>query len=205
MFQLAEASYRHVGEMGVSDEVMRLLAVPGGAGMVVCPSSFLGSADLIKKTGRLNPKRLFHQDPDFMLRLAMLTGFCYVNLPLVRFDRSPAEIRHVGVSAAWNEVEFVLRDTQDWYEELLNLGDKVPPRVRSLIRQHLGSVYSGLANCHLEAGQYGRAREAALKALQMRPRLNMAAKCFLTWTSPGAARRAVRRHLERKKDLDAFI
>ena len=43
-----------------------------------------------------------------MFRLAMLTGFCYVNRPLVWFDRSPAEIRHVGVSVGmeqgWNSV-----------------------------------------------------------------------------------------------------
>src|SRR5277367_6259308 len=45
MFQLARDSYRHDGEMGVNADVLRLLVRPGGSGMVVCLSSFLGRAE----------------------------------------------------------------------------------------------------------------------------------------------------------------
>jgi glycosyltransferase involved in cell wall biosynthesis len=204
MFQLGQESYRHEGEMGVSTEVMKLLVVPGGAGMVIAPSSFLARADVVGRTGPLDIKRRFHQDPEFMFRLAMITNFCYVNRPLVWFDRSPVEIRHVGVSKEWDKTGFILQDTQEWYEGILRLGEDVPWKIRKLIRDHLGSVHSGLVNCYLETGQYGKAREAASKAVQIHPSFNFAVKCFLTWISPGLALRTVRRHQE-KKDSSAFV
>ena len=200
MFQLAGGSYQHEGEMGVSTDVMKLLVKPGGAGMVVCPSSFLARADVVRRTGPLDPKRRFHQDPEFMFRLAMLTGFCYVNRPLVKFDRSPAEIRHLGPSKEWDKMEFILRDTQEWFEGLLRLGEDVPWKIRKLVRELLGSVYSGLANCYLEGGQNGMAREATAKAVRMHPTFNFAVKCFLTWMSPQLALRIVRHRLEAKEE-----
>ena len=103
---MAEESYRHEGTMGVNTDVLRLLVRPGGAGMVVCLSSLLARADVVRRTGGFDPNLLYSEDSEFMFRLAMLTGFCYVNRPLVWFDRSPAEIRHVGVSAEWNKLEF---------------------------------------------------------------------------------------------------
>ena len=74
MFELAEMSYRHEAEMGVNDEVLRLLVRPGGAGMVVCPSSVLARSDVVRRTG-FNPKLRYSEDSDFLFRLAMLTGF----------------------------------------------------------------------------------------------------------------------------------
>ena len=205
MFQLAEGSYRHEDMMGVNSDVLRLLVRPGGPGMVVCPSSFLARAEAMKKAGGLNPKLRFQQDTEFMFRVAMLTNFCYVNRPLVWFDRSPAEIRHVGVSREWNKVEFILRDSQVWLEGLMLLGEAVPLDIRKLIRTQLGSVYSGLTNCYLEIGQYEKARQAVLKAAQLDLRFNVAVKWLLTWMSPELALRTVRRHQEKAKDSGAFI
>ncbi len=54
-----------------------------------------------------------------MFRLAMRTGFCYVNRPLVLFDRSPVEDRHIGVSSDWNKLEFFLQDSQLRLEGLM--------------------------------------------------------------------------------------
>ncbi len=119
LFQMAEESYRHEGTMGVNTDVLRLLVRPGGAGMVVCLSSLLARADVVRRTGGFDPKLLYSQDSEFMFRLAMLTGFCYVNRPLVWFDRSPAELRHVGVSSDWNKMEFFLQDSQLRLEGLL--------------------------------------------------------------------------------------
>jgi glycosyltransferase involved in cell wall biosynthesis len=41
MFHLTQESYRHEDAMGTNPDVLRLLVRPGGAGMVVCLSSFL--------------------------------------------------------------------------------------------------------------------------------------------------------------------
>ena len=74
MFQLAEESTRHEGTMGVNPDALKLLVRPGGAGMVICLSSFLARADRVRATGGLDPKLLFGEDSEFLFRLAMLTG-----------------------------------------------------------------------------------------------------------------------------------
>ena len=204
MFQLAEKSYRHEGTMGINTDVLRVLLSPGGAGMVVCPSSFVARADVVAKTGNFDPSLRFGEDSEFMFRLALLTGFCYVNRPLVSFDRSPAEIRHVGVSSEWNKLEFWLRDTQLKLETLGRL-DAVPGKIRKLIREQSAGVHSGWANFYLETGQYAKARAATLRAVQLDLTFKVAVKWLLTWINPRLALRAVERHQQARKDSVPFI
>ena len=186
--------------MGVSPDVLPRLVRPGGAGMVVCLSSLMARADMVRRAGGFDPKLLYSQDSEFMFRLALLTGFCYVNLPLVHFDRSPAEIRHVGVSAEWNKLEFWLQDSQRRLEKLLLLSEGLPGRIRQVVRERLSTVHSGWANWYLETGQYGMARQAVTRAAQLDLTFNIAVKWLLTWMSPRLALRAVRHHLEGKKE-----
>jgi len=205
MFQLAEGDDRHEGTMGVSTNVLKMVVRPGGGGMVVCICSILARADLVRKAGGFDTNLRFGMDSDFLFRLARLTDFCYVNQPLTLVDRSPAENRHVGVSAEWNKLEFVLRQTQIRFEKFLRLSEGLPEKMRKLILAGLGAVHSGLANCHLEAGEYGKAREAISRAAQLDLTFNIAAKWLLTWISPRLALRAVERHQQRKKDLVPFV
>jgi glycosyltransferase involved in cell wall biosynthesis len=205
LFQMAEESYRHKGTMGVNTDVLRLLVRPGGAGMVVCLSSLLAGADVVRRTGGFDPKLLYSQDSEFMFRLAMLTGFCYVNLPLVRKDQSPAEIRHVGVGTEFDKLEFLLQDSQLRLEGLLRFSEGLPRKIRKLVREQLRSVHSGWTNWHLETGQYRKAREAVSTAAQLDLTLNVAVKWLLTWISPRLALRAVRHYQERRKDSFPFM
>jgi glycosyltransferase involved in cell wall biosynthesis len=198
MFQLAHQNYRHEATIGVNSDVLRLLVRPGGAGMVVCLSSFMARRDAMRQTGGFDPSLLYSQDSEFMFRLAMLTGFCYVNRPLVLFDRSPVENRHVGVSSAWNRLDFFLQDSQLRLEGLSRLTEGQPPAVRDLVRRQLASVHSGWVNYYLESGQHGKARVAANKAAQMNLTFNVAVKWLLTWISPRLALQTVR-HRESKR------
>jgi glycosyltransferase involved in cell wall biosynthesis len=200
MFQLVEQEYRHEGTMGASPDVLPRLVRPGGAGMVVCLSSLVARTEVVRETGGFDLKLLYSQDSEFMFRLAMLTGFCYVNLPLVRFDRSPAEIRHVGVQSEWNKFEFWLRDSQLRLEGLLRLSEGLPKGIRNVIRERLSTIYRGWTNLYLETGQYEKAREAASRAAQLDLTFTVAAKWLLTWMSPRLALRAVRRRKERGKE-----
>jgi glycosyltransferase involved in cell wall biosynthesis len=200
MFEMVEDEYRHEGTMGVNRDVLQRLVRPGGAGMVVCLSSLVARADVVRKTGGFDPKLLYSQDSEFMFRLAMLTGFCYVNRPLVRFDRSPADIRHVGVSSEWNKLEFWLKDSQLRLEGLLSLSEGLPRKIRKVVRERLSNVHSGWANCYLETGQYGKARQAVSRAAQLDLTFNVAVKWLLTCMSPRLALRAVRRRQQRGKD-----
>lgn len=199
LFQMAEASYRHERTMGVNSDVLRLLVRPGGAGMVVHLSSLMARTDVVRKTGGFDPKLLYSEDSEFMFRLGMLTGFCYVNRPLTWFDRSPAEIRHVGVSAEWNNFEFWLRNSQVRLEGLLRLSEGLPRETRMVIRERLSSIYSGWVNWYLETGQHRKARHSVSRAAQLDLTFNVAAKWLLTWMSPHLALRAVRRRKKRGK------
>jgi glycosyltransferase involved in cell wall biosynthesis len=200
MFQLAENEYRHNGTMGESENVMERLVRPGGAGMLVCLSSLVVRAEVVRKSGGFDPTLLYSQDSELMFRLAMQTGFCYVNLPLVRFDRSPAELRHVGVSSDWNKTDFWLEDSQRRLEGLWRLRESLPANVRNAIRERLSTVHSGWANWHLENGEYEKAREAALKAAQLHLTFHVAAKWALTWVSPQLALRKVQQRKQRAKE-----
>jgi len=197
LFQMAEESYKHEGMMGVNTDVLRLLVRPGGAGMVVHLSSLLARADVMRKTGGFDAKLKYSEDSEFMFRLAMFTGFCYVNRPLIWFDRSPPEIRHVGVSSEWNKFEFWLRNSQLRLEGLLRLSEGLPKEVRDVIRERLSTVHRGWTNFYLETGEYGKAREAASRAAQLDMTFDVAAKWLLTWMSPRLALRAVQHRKEK--------
>jgi glycosyltransferase involved in cell wall biosynthesis len=201
LFEMAEESYKHEGMMGVNPDVLRLLVRPGGAGMVVHLSSLLARADLVRKTGGFDPKLLYSEDSEFMFRLAMVTGFCYVNRPLVWFDRSPAEVRHVGVTSEWNKEDFFLRENQRRLEGLLRLEQVLPKQIRNLIRTQLGSIHSGWANWYLETEQYAKAREAVCTSARLDLTINVAVKWLLTWASPRLALRSVRHH---QRGQDSF-
>jgi glycosyltransferase involved in cell wall biosynthesis len=205
MFQMVEHEYKHGGTMGISPNVLERLVRPGGAGMVVCLSSFMARADVVRKTGGFDRKLLFSQDSEFMFRLAMLTGFCYVNRPLVEFDRSPSELRHVGVQSEWDKPNFLLEDSQLRLERLSDLAGSLPTSVRRLIREQLGSVHSGWANWYLQNGEYGRARKSMSRAVQLDLTFNLAVKWLLTWTSPRLARRTAVSRQKRRKDSSAFV
>lgn len=205
LFQMAEENYRHEETMGVNTDVLRLLVRPGGAGMVVHLSSLLARADVLKKTGGFDPKLLYSPDSELMFRLATLTSFCYVNRPLVWFDRSPVETRHVGVSSDWDKADFFLQDSQLRLEGLLRLSEGLPIKIRKLVREQLRGVHSGWANWHLQSGQYAKARQAASRAFRMDPTFNVAVKWLLTWMSPRLALRAVRRHQEITKDSAGIV
>lgn len=205
MFQMVEHEYKHGGTLGVSPNVLERLVRPGGAGMVVCLSSFMARADVVRKTGGFDRKLLFSQDSEFMFRLAMVTDFCYVSRPLVWFDRSPAELRHVGVQSEWDKLDFFLEDSQLRLETLSGLAENLPTRVRKLIRKQLGSVHSGWANWYLEAGEYGKARKSMSRAVQLDLTFKVAVKWLLTWASPRVARRTALDRQRRRKDSSAFV
>jgi glycosyltransferase involved in cell wall biosynthesis len=204
-FQLGEQSYRHEGPVGVSREALRLLVRPGGAGMIICLSSLLVRAEVIKRTGGFDPTLLYSQDSQFMFRLAMHTDFCYVNRPLVGFDRSPVETRHVGVSSDWNKLEFFLRDSQLRLEGLLRMSEQLPNKVQKVIREQLSTVHSGWATWYLEAGRNDKARKAMSRAAGLDLTSKIAVKWLLTHVSPGLALRAIRNHQERVKDSSGIV
>ena len=205
LFQMAQGSYRHDGMMGINTEALRLLVKPGGGGMVIHLSSLTARTDLLRSTGGFDPKLLYSQDSELMFRLAMRTGFCYVNRPLVWFDRSPVATRHVGVSSEWDKTDFFLRDSELRLEGLIQLGDALPLKIQKLIREQLRTVHSGWANWYLETGEYRKARKAVSRAARMDLTFNIAVKWLLTWMNPRLALRMVRHHQVRTRESSSIV
>ena len=202
LFEMAASGHGYPDAMGVDSGVLEVLVNPGGAGMLVCISSLMARAETIKSIGGFDPALGFYADSDFMFRLAALAGFCYVNRPLVWFDRSPADTRHVGSSRDWDKLEFILNENRVRLEKFSRISGDMPAPVKRIIRTTLSSVHSGLANCHLETGDYQSARKSIWSAAQFELTLNIAAKWLLVWVSPGLALRKVR---QRQQTKDASL
>jgi hypothetical protein len=205
LFQMADEVCPHQQAVGVNTNVLEVLVRPGGGGMVVCISSLVARADAVRKAGGFDPTLGFYADSEFMFRLALFTGFCYVNRVLVRFDRSPAGTRHVGASKEWDRLEFILQESRVRLEKFMLTDEGLPTKVRKLIREHLGSVHSGLANCHLESREYEKARESLSRAAHFHLTFNIAVKWILSWVSPQLALRTVRHHQGRMKGATPVI
>jgi len=189
IFQLSKETYLHGDPMGVNTEVWKLLVDPAGGNMVLSPSSLLARAEVVRKTGGFDPRLRYTEDTEFLFRLSLVTGFCYVNRPLVRRDQAPPEVRHVGISADWNRVEFRLQHSQLRWESLLRLSESLPKKMRSAIREGLRSTHSAWANWYLVTGQFEMARQAVSRAAMTRLTINGALKWLLTWVSPQLALR----------------
>ncbi len=150
--------------------------------------TLLCRADLLRETGGFDPELRFTEDYDFVFRLALVTTYCYVNIPLAIIDRTQAAVRHNGVSAIWDRVDFRLDCEQRRYEKWLKLSVEFPSDVRTIILRHLRAIHSGRANLFLAQREYELAqRELSIAAkYQLTP--NLVAKWILSRVSPSIAR-----------------
>jgi GT2 family glycosyltransferase len=129
---------------------------------VVWMQTVVARADVVREVGGLDPKLRCYEDLDFTFRMALATGFCFVNMPMVLLDRSPA--RHTGASSDWDREEFCLAMDQYRLEVQERLGASLPAPIRRAIAENLRAIHSEWANWHLKNRQYAKAREAAATA-----------------------------------------
>ncbi len=161
---------------------------PAGVSVV----TLLCRADLVRKAGGFDPTLHFTEDYDFVFRLSLVTNYCYVNLPLVIVDRTVATVRHTGVSAVWDRVDFRLDCEQSRYEKWLRLSAGLPS-VRKTIVRHLRAVHSGRANWFLSRQEFELARRELSVAAMYQLTPSVAIKWILSRISPKVARDLVLR------------
>jgi glycosyltransferase involved in cell wall biosynthesis len=161
---------------------------PAGVSIV----TLLARADDIRKAGGFDPALQFTEDYDFLFRLSLVTGFCYVNAPLAIIDKTPAQQRHAGASEIWDNIEFRLQSEQYRYEKWLGLGT-VTASMRKSILAHLRSVHSAWANFYLARKEYAQARRSLSAAAKYQLTSTVALKWLLTSLSPQFASLIVRR------------
>jgi glycosyltransferase involved in cell wall biosynthesis len=148
----------------------------------------IAKKDLIRRVGMFDPYLRYSEDHDFLFRMALVTRFCYVNMPLVLIDRSPADIRHTGASRDWHRVEFCLQMDQHRFEKQLKMSDTLPGSVRRRIRQNLRSIHSHWATFYLETRQFDRARNSLQTACGYHLSLRLVLKRLLTASMPRVSR-----------------
>jgi glycosyltransferase involved in cell wall biosynthesis len=195
IFEVSEGLYRHEGSMDVTKGALEL-AAKLSQGFCIWPSSLLAHADVVRRTGGFDPKLRCEEDSDFLFRLARLTGFCYVNLPLICLDRAPRESRHQGACADWDTMEFRLQQIQYRLEKRLPLIDGLPETIGKAVRKELSLVHKAWANRYLETGEYGKARKSVSEAVRFDLTFNIVVKWLLTWICPPLALRIMRHRME---------
>jgi glycosyltransferase involved in cell wall biosynthesis len=188
----------HIGRL--ADPVIHLLNPPAG----VYVQTLIVPRDLVDKVGGFDPKLRLSEDTDFLFRLALVTGFCYVNRPLVEIDRTPN--RAVGIVEHISEDEkFRLQQLQHMYETWLGLIGDSRNEIKRIILMRLEEVQNGWADCSLEERDYKAARRALAEAIRIRFTGKTAIKWILSQVLPGLTRRLVIRQdsLRRKRQTPA--
>ena len=165
--------------------------------------TLITKAALARAVGGFDPRLRFGEDDDFLFRLARVTGFCFVNKPMVVVDRSPAQGRHTGPNAIWDTADFRLAQNQYRYEKQLHLSEGMPRYVRRSIRKDLRGVHSAWANWFLQNGNLERSMQAVSVALKCRFSIAIFVKYLLMHVSPSLVRRLVCLKSRRSKPYDA--
>jgi glycosyltransferase involved in cell wall biosynthesis len=185
LFQLSGADRKEL--IGRADDVNELVKHFDQVWM----QTVIAKTDLVRSVGGLDSQLHFHEDQDFLFRLALATRFCYVGMPMVLIDRTPKQQRHVGRARNWDRVEFRLEMLQARYEKNLALCQGRFPDIQNTLRRGLSDVHSGWASWYLERGETAKAREAALRAMQYHLNANNAVKWGLTQVAPALSRAVV--------------
>ena len=152
-----------------------------------CVSTLLVHASVAKEAGWFEPGIKFAEDHDFLLRLSLLTPFCYVNKLLCLIDQSSSP--QGSQCRPWDRDEVRLKGWQAIQEKWLKLDSKLPAGARKTIIHNLRCAHSAWANWYLEQGRYGDARNAVRAAMGYEVTAGLLMKWLLTQVAPGLARK----------------
>ena len=175
---------------GVVEDATRLI---GSAKHPIWMQTAIARTDIVRCVGGVDPNLRYSEDHDFMFRLSFETRFCFVSMPMVLIDRSPADARHVGESRNWHKEEFCLRMDQYRFEKQLKLSERSSPGAREIARENLNKIHKAWANWHIERGEYPEARQSISKAATYGVSPGLAAKWLGVRLAPPLLRWAVAR------------
>jgi glycosyltransferase involved in cell wall biosynthesis len=145
-------------------------------------------SELVGEVGGFDPGLHFTEDYDFIFRLALGRDFCFVNLPLVKVDRSVPAVRHTGTSAIWDNIDFRLSCERYRYEKWLSMGNMLSSPIRKTLARKLGAVHSSWANEYLQRGDYDHAIESIDRAVGYRVTLSLIVKRVVATFFPTVAK-----------------
>lgn len=150
-----------------------------------CVSTLLVHAGAAKQVGWFEPAIKYAEDHDFLLRLSLITPFCYVNQQLCLIDQSTSP--EGSKCRPWDQMEVRLQGWQSTLEKWLRLDGKLPAAARKTVIHNLRCVHSSWANWYLEHERYDDARNAVRRALEYEVTPGLLFKSALTQVAPGLA------------------
>jgi glycosyltransferase involved in cell wall biosynthesis len=157
-----------------------------------CVSTLLVHAGVAKQVGWFEPDIKFAEDHDFLLRLSLVTPFCYVNKLLCLIDQSSSP--EGSNCRPWDHVEVRLQGWQSILEKWLKLDSKLPARARKTVIHNLRCVHSARANWYLEHERYDDARNEVGVAAAYELTAGLLLKWMLTQVAPRFASKIVPRY-----------
>ena len=190
----------HRDAIGMLTDATRLIVTPRRTMPIWLPTLVM-RAELVRCAGGFDPQLSLGEDVDFIFRLASLTNFCFVNMPLVDIDRAPACERHIGTSEILDRVDFRLLQTQYRLDKWLDLSTDLPQDVRRLVRRNLGSVHSAWANWYLGKKDFENAR----RAISLAAGYDMTPGIALKWLLIKFAPQAIRKGIVRREAADCRL
>jgi hypothetical protein len=153
----------------------------------------IARADIVRRIEGFDSFLRYSEDHDFLFRMGLQTKFCYVGIPLVLIDRSPADERHVGEGENWHREEFCLRMDQHRFEKQLELSVALPAGTQKAARRSLRNLHSAWANWHLDRGDYPQALRSMQTAISYEATPSLLLKWLLARATPGAVAGLLRR------------
>jgi glycosyltransferase involved in cell wall biosynthesis len=148
-------------------------------------------ADLVRRIGAFDNSLHYNEDQEFVFRMALATKFCYVSVPTVLIDRTPAQQRHMGQSINLHREEFRLQMLQSRFEKNLSSCGTSSPHIRRTLSAKLRAIHSQWTNWHLRNGDYRKALQSASLAAKYNLVFGVALKWTLIRVAPSLAKRAV--------------
>ncbi|MGB7267646.1 MAG: glycosyltransferase [Terracidiphilus sp.] len=175
---------RYEGTMGLDPGAVESLARIRDP---FCVSTLLVHAGVAKQAGWFEPDIKFAEDHDFLLRLSLVTPFCYVNKLLCLIDQSSSP--EGSECRPWDQDEVRLKGWQSIQEKWLKLDSKLPAGAKKTVIHNLRCAHSAWANWYLEHGRFAEARNAARVAIGYEVTPGLLIKWALTLVAPGFARK----------------
>jgi glycosyltransferase involved in cell wall biosynthesis len=196
LFEFAEVQFSET--LGIIQDPVRLLV----RNQPVWCQTVVVRTDLVRQIQGYDPSMRFSEDYDFVFRMALLTKFCYVGLPMVLIDRTISPTRHKGAGLNWQKKEFKLQMDERRVEKQLRLTEELGPDIRKAARANMRAHYSKWTNLHLKNGDYAKAREAVSTATRYGLAPGIAVKWVMTHLAPQLAAKIVLRREEQDQTRD---
>ncbi len=140
--------------------------------------------NLLEQMGDFDVRLRVAQDLDFVFRLSLLTGFCFVNDSFVLMERDPDTLGRLTSVNPMGSLRRLLAHEIMYSKWIAILGEN-RPEIRSFLEKVLLVKQSQLSNLLLKRGRISEARLLLFKAFKRSKNIKIGFKYLLSLFFPG--------------------